>query len=453
MNIRRKLYAAPILFFAAVMISGVSLRGEERTPAGNLGFGEIWELVKSNSPARKGAAAESEAAGIMERRQGRHWLPRVYAEGRGYVTNDAGITFMSNMGQRSVTTDDFVPGTLNRPGSSYYNRVTLGADLTLYEGGAGTENARASGKIAEAKRYERISVNLSEYSRAASAYGGLVVRLRAGAEMKELHSRVSAVLANYQGGLASNPVEYSGILGLRALKNRVEAMMAENAAAADSARSYLGRMSGVTLPAEWVPLDGDAVEFADIWLNVRPGASAGDSYMVKAYNSYAESAKFRAGAAGAVLLPKVGVFSEANIYNGDRDTADSYTAGFYIRMNILSPTEYGAVRQAGLESDAVRSKARDARLRAEIELERLGRFSDTLKSNIKKLRESSAIMDEQIRNSQRLYAGGSLRSFQLAEVFSRKADMIASLAAAEGEYLAVRSGLYNYSGEEVEHER
>jgi len=443
-----KKYFIPLLMLSAVIliITEKKIAAQDVNSSAVVEFSRVWELVKSNSHAGKAAAAESEAADIMKNRQGRHWFPRVYAEGRGYATNDAGLNFMSNMGQRSVAADDFNPDTLNKPGTNFYQRGTIGVELPVYEGGAGVENAKAAEKIAEARRYQMGSVYLSEFSSTASAYGRIIVLIETGQELSELHRRVSAVLGNYQGGLRANPVEYSGILGLRALKNRIEALMAENNAKIASLRDFVVKMSGRGLSKEWIPAGGDAVEFADTWLKGGSASGVETSYLVKAYDSLAESAKRKAEAEKSLFLPRVGLFTEGNIYNGDRDTADSYTAGFYIRMNLLSPTEYGAVKQAELESEAARAKARDAKLKVEIELQRLIRFSDTLKSNIKILKESSLIMDEQIRNSQKLYASGSLRSFQLAEVFSRKADLVINLSNAEEEYVNVRGGIYNFSG-------
>ena len=42
---------------------------------------------------------------------------------------------MPNMGERSVRAEDFIPNSLNNPGTSMYRKGTLGIDLPLYEGG------------------------------------------------------------------------------------------------------------------------------------------------------------------------------------------------------------------------------------------------------------------------------------------------------------------------------
>jgi outer membrane protein TolC len=411
-----------------------------------LQFRQIWERIKTNSPSQKAALSETEAAVISKNRYSRHWLPVIYADAKAYTTNDPAVTFMSNMGQRGVTQNDFIPDNLNNPERSNYQKGTLGLDLPLYEGGSKSEGAKAMEKMAEAKKYQSSSVYLNEFSSAASAYGQIIVLMKISEELKSMSGRVDAVLANYQGSLRSNPVEYSGILSLRTLQNRIKVHMAENESRTSVLRAYLEKMSGNTLAEGWLLQKEDVTEFAENYLKAE-NLTAEGSFNVKAYQAMAESSSNRAEAEKSIFLPKIGIFAETNIYNGKRDTADSYTAGFYIRMNIFSPMDYGAVKQAELESDAYKHRAKDAKLKGEIELNRLYTFADVLKKNIALMKENTTLMNELVRNSQRLFSNGSIKSFQLVDVFSRKTDLIINLAGAEEEYLSVMAGIYNYSTE------
>ena len=72
-------------------------------------------------------------------------------------------------------------------------------------------------------------------------------------------------------------------------------------------------------------------------------------------------------------------------------------------------------------------------------------MSDTLKKNIVILKESDSLMDEQIRNSLNQDTRGSIRSFQIADIFARKADLLSSLAGAQEEYINALAGIYNYT--------
>lgn len=434
-----------------LLIIGLSLTGtvqpiyaQDKTEVNGLQFHQIWEKIKGNSPSQKAAVSEAKAADISKNRSARHWYPTLYADAKVYTTNDPGLTFMSNMGQRGVTQDDFIPDNLNNPGTGNYQKGTLGLDLPLFEGGAGVEAAKAKENIAEAKKLQSSSIYLNEFSTAASAYGQIAVLMKRREELKAMSERVDAVLANYQGGLRSNLVEYSGILSLKTLQNRIKVHLSENESKTESFRVYLGKMSGNSLPAGWVPSDRDIISFSDTYLKTE-NLSADGSYKVRAYEAIAHSAANRAEAEKSIFMPKIGLFAETNIYNGDRSTGDSYTAGFYIKMNILSPMDYGAVKQAELESDASGYRAKEAKLNGEIELNRLYTFSDILKKNISIMNENTVLMNELVRNSQKLFTGGSIKAFQLVDVFSRKTDLIINLAAAEEEYLTVMAGIYNYS--------
>jgi hypothetical protein len=71
------------------------------------------------------------------------------------------------------------------------------------------------------------------------------------------------------------------------------------------------------------------------------------------------------------------------------------------------------------------------------------------------MKENTTLMNELVRNSQRLFSSGSIKAFQLVDVFSRKTDLIINLADAEEEYLSVMTGIYNYSTDDLkgaEHE-
>ena len=423
-----------------------------------LNFQQIWEKVKVNSPSQKAAVFEAKAAEISKDRAERHWYPTIYADAKAYRTNDPGLTFMSNMGQSGVTQNDFIPDNLNHPDTGNYQKGTLGLDLPIFEGGARVEAAKAMEKLAEAKKYQSNSAYLIEFSTIASAYGEIIVLRKTRDDLISISDRVNAVLANYQGGLRSNLVEYSGILALKTLQNRIKVHLSENESKTESLRVYIEKMSGNSLPAGWLPFNESVIAFSEINLKAE-NLSADGSYRIKAYEAMAESSASRAEAEKAIFLPKIGLFAETNIYNGKRDTADSYTAGFYIKMNIVSPMDYGAVKQAELESDASKYRAMDAKLQGEIELSRLYSFSDILKKNISTMNENAALMDELVKNSQKLFANGSMKAFQLVDVFSRKTDLIINLAGAEAEYLNVMAGIYNYSMkdvkdmEEVKHEK
>lgn len=439
-----------LIIFLAFILTWNGLGAQEKSlDVKTVRFKSIWEMIKANSPMRKAAAKEEMAAIILKNRQAKHWFPRIYAEMRGYRTNDPGMNLMSKMGTGSVEYNDFNPDILNDPGFHTYEIGKIGIELLLYQGGAGVASTKALEKLAEAKKLQRKLVSLNEYSMSAAVYSRIIISMNSYKEIIKLEKSVDRILRNYQGGLRSNPVEYSGILGLRALKNRFKAMSGENKTKIESFKEYLEKMSGKPMPEKWTPFDEDSVKFAEKYLNVKKKEGAYRSINTRVYDAMAQSAENMADAQKAVYLPMIGLFSEANLYRGSNDSADSYSAGFYIRMNLLSPTDYGSVKQAKLKSEAAKSRAKDAFLKQTVDLKKLTSMSVTLKNNIIILKESWALMEKQIMNSLRLYSRGSIKSFQMAEILSRKADLLIALTKAEEEYVNVMTGIYRYLATEV----
>jgi len=165
------------------------LNAQDNPDTGSLEFSRIWEKVKVNSPLLKAGVSEAEAAEISMNRSSRHWYPTIYADAKAYTTNDPSVTFMSNMGQRGVTQNDFIPDNLNNPGTGNYQKGTIGVDLPLFEGGARVEAYKAMKKIAEAGKFQSSSIYINEFTTAASAYGEIIVLMKIRAELLAVSGR------------------------------------------------------------------------------------------------------------------------------------------------------------------------------------------------------------------------------------------------------------------------
>ncbi|HOV10100.1 MAG TPA: TolC family protein [Spirochaetota bacterium] len=431
----------PLFFYGALLFIPYQVHSQEIE---RRDFDSIWAHVKSNSPAIKSASLESEAATVMKDRYSRHWLPMIYGDAKFFITDDPALNFMSVLSQRKIGNEDFSPDRLNHPGKNSYKQASVGVNLPLYEGGAGYYTAKSFDSIAKSKSYGRAVIVLSEKSKTMAAYGRLIALTKAANELADLKKSVTGILSGYESALKNNPVEYSGILGLKALSNRIDAMITENDAKIKYLRDYLQNTSAGNLPDLWTASDSDVITFGGRYVSDKNTAIK-ESYQLKALKAYAESLKHKAEAQKSVYLPKIGLFSEANVYSGNRATADSYSAGFYIQMNILSPVEYGSVRQAEFESDAAFFKLKNEAIKEKTDIERLRNFEATLRENIKILNESLKIMDEQLRNIKRLFANGSVKAFQLSDVIAAKGDLLQNLAKAEEEYAEVISGIYFYT--------
>jgi hypothetical protein len=405
-----------------------------------ISFEEIWKKAQVVSPGQKEAALEKQSTEIARDRSARHWLPHAYAEYRYFITNDPGAVLMSNMGQRAVTQNDFNPTTLNNPDTIRAGKGTISIDFPVYEGGARIAENQALTKMNEGKIFAEKYILKYEFGTSAVSYGSISSLKLRQERLQALKDQVQLLLAGYRDDLKSNPVEYSGILGLKALNNRLKALLDETESRIQSERFFLEKITGNDFPENWNTQNADILEFVDKYF---PKAAANsESYRLKEYNAYAESAKEKAEGQKSIFLPTLGLFSTADVYNGQRKIDNSLTAGFYVRMNIFAPTEYGSVAQAEKESEAVKAKAENARLQEQIERDKMIRMDTTFKSNIQLLRNSLTLINEQTANSFRLFSNGSIKALQLVEVLSRKADLIENLREAEEGYLSNASGLY-----------
>jgi hypothetical protein len=443
MHIRYFCLAKMFLLFSILLLPGQIFSQEPIIGTSSIiSFDDVWSRVLTVSPGQKEAALEKQAAEIARDRSSRHWLPRAFAEYRYFVTNDPGTVFFSNMGQRAVTQSDFSPPTLNYPDAVRVGKGTIGVDLPLYEGGSRSAENLSLSKMNEGKIFAEKYVRKYEFGTSAVSYG-LLSSLRLRRErLSALKDQVQLLLSGYREDLKSNPVEYSGILGLKALNNRLKALLDENESRIQSEMFYLGTITGNSFPKNWSTGNSDILDFVEIYLPRESTADDTESYRVKEYQSYAESAKKKAEGQKSVFLPTLGLFSNVDIYNGERRTDHSYTAGFYARMNLFAPIEYGSVEQAKTESEAVKAKADNAKMQEEIERDKMIRMHATFKNNIPLLRNSLTLMNEQTANSFRLFSNGSMKAFQLVEVLSRKTDLIENLREAEEGYLSNASGLY-----------
>jgi hypothetical protein len=442
-----------------------------------LEFGNIWDKIRENSHTQKALSLESRSAKIASSRASKHWLPRVYADARSYTTNDPALNFFSILGQRSANNSDFstksvrtqpsnfidtnnqlyttpnyntlnlfAPDTLNHPGTNNYQRGTLGVDFSIYEGGSKTAIAKAYQKQAEGKLLENRFVTLNEFANFAAMYGTLSSLEELQEKVFLLEKTVTNVLNRYQLGNRSNPLGYSGGIGLKALKNRISGIKEDTAARIASLKETIEISSG-ELPIDWKIKIQDVSSFADEYLQL---STADKSFMAKALKAYAESATEQADAEKARVLPKLGVFGESYLYKGDRATATAFNAGFYIQMNLYSPGDLEAIEQAKLSSKALQERAEEAIRNEETKLKSLLQMEKALKTNLDLIKENAKLMEEQTLIAQQLFGNGALNALQLSEVLSRRADVIQAKNNIESEFLKTRAALLTLSQNSIQ---
>ncbi len=412
-------------------------------------FPELWNLVKKASPAIQSSQAQLKSAEIAESRSANHWFPRLALDARAYETNDPARSFMSLLEERQIAPADFSPAALNEPLDKFYESGTLGLDFPLFEGGGKEALADSARKMKEAIQWQDDSVQTQEYVKLAAKYADLLVTQDEEGAVTALQTQVQAVLDHYTIGSKSNPVGYSGLLGLKNLQNRLSGLSVQDQAQENTLKGQIG-IEAPGLATDWAPVSLADEAFLD---QAFPSSPAEEPAYVKAALSHAEAAEKMEGAQNALLLPRVALFGQGSVQNGDRATGTSYTAGAYLQWDLLDVPNFGAGDQAQADAKASREEAEVLRQKSAADRVQAVESKKALESNLALMEDSSKLLEEQTETARNLFKEGSINALQLVEVLSRRADLITSRAQAEMELvqarvqLAVNSGFQEPSNE------
>ncbi len=393
--------------------------------SGQHNFLNIWEAAASKSYSIQSASLKTESLNIGSNRLSRHWLPTVSITGRAGISNDPANALMTNLYQRGIVQEDFNPSNMNEPGANYMGSAGVRLDLPLYQGGAPTAAASSMHQQSEAQKLLSDFEVLNEYSGLSSAFGRLMARLQERDELNRLKSSVKSLLSSYRLANKRNPVGYSGYLSLASLENTIEVLTEENESAILSLSSWIKSRSG--LSPSLIQEKADALLFVKSFMSIPDKSLPDRSLSVLAMEKHAAALQKQAEIEKARFLPNAGIFSEANLYSGERNSSTSYSAGAYVSMKIFSAGDYGALREARLKAEAANLSARDEFVRqTEARKSLLSRLDTGMKS-LNLMNETSSLLDEQITTSVRLFNGGRITASQLAEAYSKKIEQLKNI--------------------------
>lgn len=403
-------------------------------------FPRLWDLVQKHAPSEQAGELELKAFQAEQERAIRQGYPRLFLDARAFSTNDSALSFISLLNQREIQSSDFSPDFLNYPGHQFFQKATLGLDWPFYDGGAKRSRIDSQAKEVLAKTFEKKNSRLQLYQETASLFGSAMIFEKQSDSLGKLSETVNRNLERYRIGVKSNPLGYSGLLGLKTLKNRINEALLENDVHRASAKSALEEKA-MELPRSWSPRttpgDGESIaDFVRMFLPSSPdNAKARRSAQSEKLQAEAEAAEKRILGEKAARLPRAGLFSEASLANGNRDLASSYVLGLYLRWDIFSMEPYKKAERAELNSLAMKARAEDFRLKEKIDTENAKRSSEALEKRIALATESSRLLEEQTITSQKLFSTGAINMLQFLEVLNQNLEITLNLNDAEIAYL------------------
>ncbi len=406
--------------------------------ASELSFPEVWNHIAGNTPSEKAVKSELEAAQLGAARSQRHWFPVLYLDAKGYDTNDPGAALFSKLSQRQISPADFSPTLLNHPDAQLIEKVTLGLNLPLYEGGVRVANSEIAQIQARAKALEAQATQQGVFLETARSYQNIAIEERILKSLNHLDKVLSEILSRYRLGSKANPVGYSGLLGLQGLKNRISGLQLEKQAKIQTYYGALTKMAGEqsgALPDKWQPRAEGIIEFAHAHLKSAMVAKPLGSLRLQSMETAALASDQMASMEKARFLPRVGLFAENSLTHGNRDTSSSQTAGAYLQWDLFSASNFGSIKQAQASSAAAHARVSEARLREDIEVLGSQQATRALEESLKLLIDSARLLAEQTEVAKKLFNSGAMNALQFAEVLNRRADLLAAIEQAETEYL------------------
>lgn len=427
------------------MVSSVSFGKETGSKSlVSRGFPEVWRGVQSHSLALAAQRARVEAASQESLRSGRHWYPTLGFEARSFYTSDPGASLFSKLGEKSIAAADFAPEALSNPEYKRHEKATLGATWMFYEGGLKDYSHLAIEKSLLAEKRGEQALVVAEFSRALGLYGGLVVLERKEKAILPLKTVLESTLERYQVGVTTNPLGYSGLLGLKTLLHRLSGELSMIYAEKQAIWKAFLITSGI--PSEQWFTESPSLEDLfrqDIDSIVKAGE--GPSYLVQAELEGAVSAALAAEAEGSRHLPHVGLFAQQDMYNqSESSSASSQTYGVFLNWQLFSATDYGAVSQAKAKALSYRLRAENTQREQEIKKAQNEIAISALLDQIKLADQSLALLEEQTTVSRKLFTSGLINALQLTEVYSRRVDVILARSQMEKSVLQMKVESLNY---------
>jgi hypothetical protein len=440
-----------LLLTSAWSISGSAQGSQSHTQVTGLPFLEVMKKIEGHSPTLSAATASIEVSSIQLERAKRHWLPRVFVNARSFQTNDPALSFMSVLNQREIASPDFSPDSLNHPSSKFYHHISLGVDLPLYEGGSRQVKVTASEKLLESEKLSQVASSIELFAEAGQLYAALITLIHEQIELENLSSVIGTVINRYQIGSRTNPVGYSGLLGLKSLRNKIDGLIEQNRAKNQATRSSLSVLAD-NLPSDWVPESNLSIlGFLDNYfpnLNTALNASKTDPTRIPSEgkgSAAIQSLRLKADAADAAVaghsvrfLPRIGLFGESALTRGDRATGSSATAGLYLQWSLFDPENSSVSQEARLTANIYKRQTEAMTERENISNAIANAKGVAAEKNLALLNSSSQLLTEQTEITRGLFQNGSINALQFIEVLSRRLDLINAQSETESALIDAR---------------
>ncbi len=421
-----------LIFFCILALTPKAL-------SNTISFSELWEQAQTQSHQIQKSNLDKEVSQVQYSRIKWHWTPSLYVKA-GYMSTDSpSQSLFANLNQRAANpTTDFATAALNNPETTTLMETTLGIAWPIYEGGKFKHLKNASYEVKAAQTFFNQVNQYKVKSELIAAYSNILNHSQALSHYTKISQTLAQQISRYKVGKKKNPVGYSGLLGLKATLNKVEAFKSySEAQISKNKATILNHIPN--LDNSWEASNEDPIQFVKAKTPINNDTKnslflQGQKHITKAMQEKAHSEK-------SVVRPKVGLFAENSMYSGDRDDANSTTLGAYLKWN-LGWYSRGVYREAQLKNN---SHQLQAKIQEQNELSGKTTLNKVVKSTenvLIKMKNSKQLMDEQLRVSKRLFRSGAINAIQLSGLYSSVVDLHENVAKTTDQLIQARTQLF-----------
>lgn len=377
--------------------------------AENLTLEQAVEIALENNPGLKAADAQVDGAqaGVLKSVSG--FLPKVTASETWSRTDNPLMVLGTKLNREMVGMADFVPGTINDPGTMSNYNTRLAVVQPIFNGGkeyAGRTQATLAREAAvqgrERSRQDTVFQVINAY------YAVLLAReyQRVAVQSLETSSaNVKLAEARYRGGA----VLQSDLLRARVQEAEVKEMVTRAENGVNLAQAGLNFAMGVAQDSAYVldgalsarPLSTDLAGLTGKALTARPDLAA--------LGMNRRNAETSVSSARSDYIPSLNLMGQAD-WNSDRfagNDAKSWAVMAVLQWNLFDGLVTTAnVRQAAAE--AGRMRAMEAQMRSAVQLEVRKAYYDLASSQDRMAAASSSVQEaeEGLRIVQKRYEAG-----------------------------------------------
>lgn len=402
-------------------------------------FDQKWQQLHANSLKQKSASLDVQYSELGLNRARLHWLPRAYLQGHWVRTNDPAQVLFNNLAQREVKSADFLPSELNLPGYQTYKTATIGIDLPLFEGGSKQAQQSMLNSLLLAAENEQRAKKSEDYRELGQYYAGLLISQENSEHLHQLETQLQSIIKNYQMGAQSSPLGHSGLLGLKGVQNRLEALA--TIISVQSQQSYQWIDEKTAQDIKWQPQTESSLQkfliknFSEFSSPSLSTSSLALKYKIESMSELKNMERAR-------YLPRIGLFAQNSYTDGQRGSDDSQSFGLYMAWDIFNPDSYGRQSEAVTKHSAEQSRFEGLKQEESIQRKNLVSQKEGLRNLLEILDNSSQLLSEQSINSMKLFRSGALNALQLAEVINRRIDLIEKTFQVQNQYLQTWMGIY-----------